>query len=432
MNITHDMILDILENLSDDELRLFLEHLVDNNEHAKESLYKYYIGLLNQKFIEKKNYKERILNEIKIDKIHPYAFVSFYELINNSINKFNKDNDDFLYELLFEGYIQLSLKYPKLDFSDLLDYLNNVDTKLTSLTLEIIINKINLIKNNKLHLKIDLLTKILKYVNKNDISIFLGSFYTLYEFNDDKDIYLPLIDYLFIYFQKNFSKIKAIQFLEYFVIENYRINHTVVSYYIKDEDYEKALSIINKTNTSKLKDNEYKDYLLTKGNIYKELGSNTLYYKSLVDLILHNHFEYFKELKENQKERDFYSSLDFIVDNLKIKENSDLHMLHNVFKNNLCENGIINFYDYFNEDLIYEDILFFKELDIKKASSLYEYHILKLSSKIDNHYKLNYLSECVLDYKNNYAPLDFSSFLNKLKKNINKEYYNFLYENIIK
>ena len=64
----------------------------------------------------------------------------------------------------------------------------------------------------------------------------------------------------------------------------------------------KALSILNKIPTSLLKENEYKDYLITKGNLYKELGSNTLYYKSLVDLILHNHFEYFDILKQEQKE----------------------------------------------------------------------------------------------------------------------------------
>ena len=77
MDISKEVIIDILENLSDDELRLFLEHLVNNNDFAKESLYKYYQGLMNNRFIEKNNYEERILNEIKIDKIHPYAFVSF-------------------------------------------------------------------------------------------------------------------------------------------------------------------------------------------------------------------------------------------------------------------------------------------------------------------------------------------------------------------
>ena len=257
MEITKEMILDILENLNDDELKLFVEHLVNNNEFAKESLYKYYIGLLNQKYIEKKNYKDRILNEIKIDKIHPYAFVSFYELIHNSINKFNKNNDDFLYELIFESYIQLSLKYSKLDFSDLFDYLNEISTSLTNNTLEIIISKINIIKNNKLSLKIDLLTKLLKYINKSDLSIYLDSFYSIYEINDDKTIYLPLIDYLFIYMQKNFSKCKAIQFLEYFVIENYHINHTVVSFYKQQEDYEKALKNNKNLNDEKIYDKAF-------------------------------------------------------------------------------------------------------------------------------------------------------------------------------
>ena len=359
MEITKEMILDILENLNDDELKLFVEHLVNNNEFAKESLYKYYIGLLNQKYIEKKNYKDRILNEIKIDKIHPYAFVSFYELIHNSINKFNKNNDDFLYELIFESYIQLSLKYSKLDFSDLFDYLNEISTSLTNNTLEIIISKINIIKNNKLSLKIDLLTKLLKYINKSDLSIYLDSFYSIYEINDDKTIYLPLIDYLFIYMQKNFSKYKAIQFLEYFVIENYRINHTVVSFYKQQEDYEKAISILNKINAANLKENEYKDYLISKGQIYKKLGSNKLYFKSLIDLILHNYFEYFNVLKEEQQERDFLASLEFIIDNLNINKNSNIELLHSILKDNLCERGIIKFLEYFNLNTIYNDIFYF-------------------------------------------------------------------------
>ena len=157
MDIPKEVIIDILENLSDDELRLFLEHLVNYNDFAKESLYKYYQGLMNNRFIEKNNYKERILNEIKIDKIHPYAFVSFYDLLNNSLNKFNKNNDDFLYEFLFEAYIELSKKYSKLDFSDLFDYMNNIDTPLESKTLEIIISKIYALRS-RLYFKIDVLT----------------------------------------------------------------------------------------------------------------------------------------------------------------------------------------------------------------------------------------------------------------------------------
>ena len=100
MNITKEMVLDILENLSDDELKLFLEHLVNNNDTAKEALYKYYVGLLNQKYIAKTNYKERILTEIKIDKIHPYAFVSFYELIHSSINKYDGNYEEIRKDLL--------------------------------------------------------------------------------------------------------------------------------------------------------------------------------------------------------------------------------------------------------------------------------------------------------------------------------------------
>jgi len=203
MEITKEMIIDILENLNDDELRLFIEHLVNSNEFAKESLYKYYIGLLNQKYIDKKNYKERITNEIKVDKIHPYAFVSFYELMHNSLLKYNKNNDDFLYELIYEAYIQLSLKYSKYDFLDLLDYLNEIDTPLSNNTLEIIITKINLLKSNKLDLKLSILTNLLKYINKDTLPIYLDAFYSLYELNDNKEIYLPLIDYIFIYIQKN-------------------------------------------------------------------------------------------------------------------------------------------------------------------------------------------------------------------------------------
>ena len=52
MDISKEVIIDILENLSDDELRLFLEHLVNNNDFAKESLYKYYQGLMNNKHSE--------------------------------------------------------------------------------------------------------------------------------------------------------------------------------------------------------------------------------------------------------------------------------------------------------------------------------------------------------------------------------------------
>jgi len=392
MDISKELIIDILENLNDDELRLFLEHLVNNNDEAKELLYKYYIGLINQKYIEKKNYKERIIKEIKIDKIHPYAFVSFYELIHNTINKLNKDNDDFLYELVFEAYIQLSLKYSKIDFSDLLNYLNEIDTILSYPTLEIILTKISIIKNNKLTLKLDLLTKLLKYIRKHDISIYLDVFYSLYELTDDKDIYLPLIDYLFVYFQKNFSKYKAIQFLEYFVVENYRISHTVVSFYQKEEDFEKAISILNKINAAKLKPNEYKDYLVNKGLIYKKLGSNKLYFKSLIDLILHNHFEFFNTLKSEQKERDFLASLEFIVDNLTVNKNSNLELLHDVFKDNLYETGLIKFIDLFSLETIYNDVLYFKNLNMNKACDLYKSYIIKLSNSIfswNQFYELN-------------------------------------------
>ena len=86
----------------------------------------------------------------------------------------------FLYELLFEAYIELSKKYSKVDFSDLFDYMNNIDTPLESKTLEIIISKIYSIRS-RLYLKIDVLTKLLKYVNKNDISIYLDCFFSIYE-----------------------------------------------------------------------------------------------------------------------------------------------------------------------------------------------------------------------------------------------------------
>lgn len=431
MKITNDMLLDILENLSDDELRLFLEHLASNNEDVKESLYKYYIGLLNYKFIDKSNYKERILSEIKVDKIHPYAFVSFYELINNSINKYDKDKDDFLYELIFEAYINLSLKYTKIDFNDLFNYLDNVSTSLTNATLEVITNKINILKNNKIYLKIDLLTKLLKYISKYDLSTYLDTFYNVYEISEDKDIYLALIDYIFSYIQKNYTKLKAIQFLEYFANENYRINHTVVSYYKNEEDYDKAIITLNKVNTSKLKENEYKDYLLSKGQIYKKLGSNTLYFKSLIDLVLHNHFEYLNTLKEEQQERDFKASLSFIIDNLNINKNSNLSLLHKILKDNESSYGLITFFNYFDKDLLYEDILYFKEINIEEASLLYEYYILELAKVCKNNALLNSLNEHVLEFKRNYLCKDFSKLLNTLKNNLKKEYYNFIYQNLL-
>ena len=431
MDIPKEVIIDILENLSDDELRLFLEHLVDNNDFAKESLYKYYQGLMNNRFIEKNNYKERILNEIKIDKIHPYAFVSFYDLLNNSLNKFNKNNDDFLYELLFESYIELSKKYSKVDFSDLFDYMNNIDTPLESKTLEIIISKIYSIRS-RLYLKIDVLTKLLKYINKNDISIYLDCFFSIYEENDDKSLYLSLIDYLFIYFQKNFSKLKAIQFLEYFSSENYRINHTIVSFYKNNEDYEKALSILNKVNTSKISESEYKDYLINKGNIYKELGSNKLYFKSLVDLTLHNHFEYFDILKDEQEERDFIVTLDFIVDNLNINKNANLSLLHKVFKDNYCEYGLIKFYDKFDSNLIFEDILYFKDFDLNKATNLYVKHILELAKKCDTRPKLNALVLHIIDLKRDYKVKDFNKFLSELKPLISEFNFNFIYSHLLR
>ena len=431
MDIPKEVIIDILENLSDDELRLFLEHLVDNNDFAKESLYKYYQGLMNNRFIEKNNYKERILNEIKIDKIHPYAFVSFYDLLNNSLNKFNKNNDDFLYELLFEAYIELSKKYSKVDFSDLFDYMNNIDTPLESKTLEIIISKIYAIRS-RLYLKIDVLTKLLKYINKNDISIYLDCFFSIYEENDDKSLYLSLIDYLFIYFQKNFSKLKAIQFLEYFSSENYRINHTIVSFYKNNEEYEKALSILNKVNTSKISESEYKDYLINKGNIYKELGSNKLYFKSLVDLTLHNHFEYFDILKDEQEERDFIVTLDFIVDNLNINKTANLSLLHKVFKDNYCEYGLIKFYDKFDSNLIFEDILYFKDFDLNKATNLYIKHILELAKKCDTRPKLNALVLHIIDLKRDYKVKDFNKFLNELKPLISEFNFNFIYSHLLR
>ena len=431
MEISKEVIIDILENLSDDELRLFLEHLVNNNSFAKESLYKYYQGLMNNKYIEKINYKERILEEIKVDKIHPYAFVSFYDLLNNSLIKFDKNNDDFLYELLFEAYIELSKKYSKVDFSDLFDYLNNINTPLESKTLEVIISKIYSIKNNKLSLKIDVLTKLLKYVNKNDISIYLDCFYEVYEVSEDKSIYLSLIDYLFSYFQRYFSKIKAIQFLEYFVVENYRINHTVVAFYKNNEDYEKAVSILNKVNASKLNESEYKDYLINKGSIYKELGSNKLYFKSLVDLILHNHFEYFEVLKYEQQERDFLVSLDFIVDNLNI-QNGDLSILHDVLRSNLCDYGLIKFYDKYSKDLIYEDILYFRDFDLNKATSLYMKHILELTKDCNTRPKLNALILHLIDLKREYKVKDFNKFLNELKPYLSDFSFEFIYSSLLR
>ena len=431
MKVTNEMLLDILENLSDDELRLFLEHLASNNDEVRDNLYQYYIGLLNYKFIDKKNYKERIMNEIKIDKIHPYAFVSFYELIHNSLNKYEKDNDDFLYELIFEAYIALSIKYSKIDFNDLFDYLDNISISLSTSTLETIISKINILKNNKLYLKIDLLTKLLKYINKFDLSIYLDSFYTIYELNEDKEIYLALIDYIFSYIQKNYNKQKAIQFLEYFVMENYRINHTVVSYYKNILDFDKAIVILNKINTSKLKENEYKDYLLSKGEIYKNLGSNTLYFKSLIDLVLHNHFEYLNTLKEEQKERDFKASLNFIIDNLKINKNSNLSLLHKILKDNESSYGLITFFNYFDKELIYEDILYLKEINLEEASLLYEYFILELAKVTVNNALLNSLNEHVLEFKRNYLCDDFSKFLNALKSILKKEYYNYIYQNLL-
>lgn len=431
MEITKEMIIDILENLNDDELRLFIEHLVNSNEFAKESLYKYYIGLLNQKYIDKKNYKERITNEIKVDKIHPYAFVSFYELMHNSLLKYNKNNDDFLYELIYEAYIQLSLKYSKYDFLDLLDYLNEIDTPLSNNTLEIIITKINLLKSNKLDLKLSILTNLLKYINKDTLPIYLDAFYSLYELNDNKEIYLPLIDYIFIYIQKNYSKYKAIHFLEYFVIENYRINHTVVSFYQKEEDYDKAISILNKINAANLKENEYKDYLITKGKIYKKLGSNKLYFKSLIDLILHNHFEYFNVLKDEQKERDFLASLTFIIDNLTINKNANIELLHSIFKDNISIQGLIKFFNYFPLDIIYDDILYFKEIDLNKASILYEVFIIHLSQNIENRALLNSLNEHIIEYKRNYLPLDFNKFLNIIKSNLKPLDYKYIYSNLL-
>ena len=234
-----------------------------------------------------------------------------------------------------------------------------------------------------------------------------------------------------IYIQKNYSKYKAIHFLEYFVIENYRINHTVVSFYQKEEDYDKAISILNKINAANLKENEYKDYLITKGKIYKKLGSNKLYFKSLIDLILHNHFEYFNVLKDEQKERDFLASLTFIIDNLTINKNANIELLHSIFKDNISIQGLIKFFNYFPLDIIYDDILYFKEIDLNKASILYEVFIIHLSQNIENRALLNSLNEHIIEYKRNYLPLDFNKFLNIIKSNLKPLDYKYIYSNLL-
>ncbi len=432
MDISKEMLVDILENLSDDELRLFLEHLVNHNSDAKDALYKYYQGLLNEQYIAKKNYKERINEEINIKKIHEFSFTHFYELINNSIKRFLKDSDDFVYELVFEAYIQLKIKHSKIEFLDIFNYLDNLPISLTNNTLEIIIEKIKVIKNNKIELKLQLLSKLLNYVNKDELSIYLDYFYNLYEVNENKDIYLPLIDQIFIYLQKNYSTQKAIHFLEYFIIENYRINHTVVAFYLKEKDYEKAISILNRINASKLKENEYKDYLINKGKIYQKMGSNKLYFKSLIDLVLHNYFEYINILKEEQKERDFEATLSFIVDNLKIKDTANISLLHSILKENSCEQGLINYFNYFDPNLIYEDILYFKNFNLEKASTLYQYFILELTNKIDSNPKLNSLIEHLIELKNYYIIKDFNLYLNKIKKILKPQYYNYLYSYLLR
>ena len=154
----------------------------------------------------------------------PYStWYPAYALVTNSLLKYNKNNDDFLYELIYEAYIQLSLKYSKYDFLDLLDYLNEIDTPLSNNTLEIIITKINLLKSNKLDLKLSILTNLLKYINKDTLPIYLDAFYSLYELNDNKEIYLPLIDYIFIYIQNSvlqniFHIIFIIQFYFSYII----------------------------------------------------------------------------------------------------------------------------------------------------------------------------------------------------------------------
>ena len=173
-----------------------------------------------------------------------------------------------------------------------------------------------------------------------------------------------------------------------------------------------------------IKENEYKDYLISKGQIYKKLGSNKLYFKSLIDLILHNYFEYFNILKEEQQERDFLASLEFIIDNLNINKNSNIELLHSILKDNLCERGIIKFLEYFNLNTIYNDIFYFKKKDITKACYIYEEYIIHLT-KSNN---LTSLIKHITEYKIEFSPKNFDKFINKLKPLLTEKEYEYIKE----
>ena len=78
-------------------------------------------------------------------------------------------------------------------------------------------------------------------------------------------------------------KDKEIYYLEKFVNSNHSKKY-MGKRFLTEEYFKKAFKKNEKDfNIKNVKD---KDYLINKGLIYKELGSNKLYFKSLVDLIL--------------------------------------------------------------------------------------------------------------------------------------------------
>ena len=82
--------------------------------------------------------------------------------------------------------------------------------------------------------------------------------------------------------------------------------------------------------------------------------------------------------------------------------------------------------------MFFEDILYFKDFDLNKATNLYIKHILELAKKCDTRPKLNALVLHIIDLKRDYKVKDFNKFLNELKPLISEFNFNFIYSHLLR
>lgn len=350
-----------------------------------------------------------------LENIEEKDFLAFQRMLTTLI-----DDDEESLILIYDVYISLFKKYPSCDFTPFLDLHQNFHGKISETSVDFIFNLINDLRS-RWKTKLLILEGFITHLNAGVISMFSEKFIDFYENNHTKISFYNIIIELSNYFEKLFNIKKKMHFLEYFIEDYPSLYLELINYYINNDNDEKALIVLNKVKIENLSLNEKKQYIRCKGLLYQKMGSTKMYIKSLSELFLIGEFDVYEELSKTMSKRDFKATMKFILNNLNINKDSNIHYLHNLLVKEMDIDNLIKYYDYWNKETIFEDIQYFKLLDINKGLLLYKEYLLKEAINLKP-YKIKTFISHLQELKK--EDINFQDFLDKLSKIIDNNSYN--------